>query len=65
MEKRIKDLTEEEFILLVEKIVRKTMEDISEDFLALSSKNYLESIQEARKDYKEGRIKSLEDVFNV
>ena len=65
MEKKIKELTENEFVFLVEEIVRKIMEDISEDFLALASKNYLDSIEEARRDYKEGKVKSFEEVFNV
>ena len=36
-----------------------------EDFLALSSDNYLKSIKEAREDYKKGKVKSYEEVFNV
>ena len=34
-----------------------------EDLLALSSPNYLKSIEEARKQYKRGQYTSLEDVF--
>jgi hypothetical protein len=32
---------------------------------ALSSKEYPRSVKEARRDYKEGRAKQLEEVFNV
>jgi hypothetical protein len=39
------------------------MKDLIEDIIALSSDEYLRSIEEARKDYKEGRIKSFKDIF--
>ena len=34
-----------------------------EDLLAATSPEYLESIQEARADYKEGRVKGHSEVF--
>ena len=37
--------------------------DFFEDLLALSSKEYVKSIREARKDYQNGRIHSHTDVF--
>jgi len=37
----------------------------SEDILALSSDKYLRSIEEARSDYKEGKVKSLEEIFDI
>jgi hypothetical protein len=33
-----------------------------EDLTALSSKEYLISIKEAREDYKHGRVKSIEEI---
>ena len=36
-----------------------------EDILALSSDEYLRSIEEARTDYKEGKVKYLEEIFDV
>jgi len=45
--------------------IRGTMEDLIEDMLALSSDEYLQSIEEARTDYKEGRVKCLEELFDV
>ena len=36
-----------------------------EDLLALSSDEYLRSIEEARTDYKEGKVKYLEEIFDV
>ena len=65
MEKRISELSESELSVLIENIVKKTMEEISEDILALTSKNYIQSIEEARKDYKEGKVKEFNEVFGV
>lgn len=41
------------------------MEDIIEDIFALSSDKYLHSIKEARSDYNQGKVKNLEEVFDV
>ncbi|GEM_PF-1059059 len=38
-------------------------ESFIENLLAATSQEYLESIKEARKDYKEGRTVSYEELF--
>jgi len=65
METKVKDLTVEELQSLISDTIKSTLEDLIEDMLALSSDEYLQSIVEARKDYKEGRIKYLEDIIDV
>ena len=65
METKVKDLTVEELQSLISDTIKSTLEDLIEDMLALSSDEYLRSIVEARKDYKEGRIKYLEDIIDV
>lgn len=60
---KVKDLTVDELKTIISDTVKDSMQDIIEDMLALSSEEYLRSIDEARKDYKEGRVKSFEDVF--
>jgi len=47
---------------LISNTVRESMEDLLEDLTALSSKEYLTSIKEAREDYKHGRVKSIEEI---
>ena len=59
---KLKDLTVEEFKTLISNTIRESMEDLLEDLTALSSKEYLTSIREAREDYKHGRVKSLEEI---
>lgn len=65
METMVKDLSVVEFRSLMSDAIRGTMEDLIEDMLALSSDEYLQSIEEARTDYKEGRVKCLEEIFDV
>jgi len=62
---KVKDLTVEELQSLISDTIKSTLEDLIEDMLALSSDEYLRSTEEARKDYKEGRIKYLEDILDV
>ncbi len=65
METKVKDLTVVEFRSLISDAVREVMEDLIEDMSALSSDEYLRSIEEARTDYKEGKVKYLEEIFDV
>jgi hypothetical protein len=57
METKVKDLTVVEFQSLIPDTMRATLKDLIEDVSALSSPEYLESIEEARNDYREGRVK--------
>ena len=65
IETKVKDLTVVELHSLISDTVKETMEDLIEDILALSSDEYLYSINEARTDYKEGNVKSFEEIFDV
>jgi hypothetical protein len=63
METKVKDLTAGELQSLISATVRGVLEDLIEDIQALSSDEYLRSIEEARNDYNEGKVKYIEDVF--
>ena len=60
---KVKDLTVEEFKLLISDIIKQRIEDLVEDIVALSSEEYIKSIKEAREDYKKGRIKYLDEIL--
>lgn len=60
----VKDLTIEELETLIHGTVKRTIEDAVEDFQALTSVDYIKSIEKARNEYKEGKIKSLEDLLD-
>jgi len=65
MEPKIKDLSIEEFRNLLYETMESLFEEFLEDILALTSEEYLKSIEEARQDYREGRTKSFEEIFDV
>ncbi len=65
METKVKDLTVVEFQSLISDTMRATLKDLIEDVSALSSPEYLESIEEARNDYRDGRVKHLKELFDV
>jgi len=62
-ETMVKDLTVEEFKALIERTVREVIEDEIEDRAALKSSSYVGSVAEARKDFAQGKVKSLSDLF--
>jgi len=63
MEPKISDLTVDELKILISTTVQETIEDYLEDIKALSSKDYINSIKEAREDYKAGDYKNLDETF--
>ncbi|MDL1965686.1 MAG: hypothetical protein LWW90_03315 [Candidatus Desulfofervidus auxilii] len=65
MEMKVKDLTVGELKSLISDAIKESFEDLVEDIVALSSDEYLRSIEEARTDYKKGRIKYLEEISDV
>jgi hypothetical protein len=53
----------EEIISAVKRMKRREREAFLEDLLAATSPGYLESIREARRQYKAGKVKSHAEVF--
>ena len=54
----------QEIIEAVRKMKKEEREDFVEDLLASVSPDYLESIKQAREDYKAGRVKSHDETFS-
>jgi len=57
------EISTEEIIRAVKKMKKSERESFLEDLLASVSPEYLDSIKEARADYKAGRVKSHGEVF--
>nr|VFJ62849.1 MAG: hypothetical protein BECKFW1821B_GA0114236_107714 [Candidatus Kentron sp. FW] len=57
------DIPPDRIIAAVKAMDREAQQEFIEDLLAATSPEYLESIREARDDYREGRVHSHEDVF--
>jgi hypothetical protein len=57
------NLEPDEIIQAVKKMEKKKRDHLLEDLLATTSPEYLESIKEARADYKARRVKRHKEVF--
>jgi len=57
------DLSGRELIKAIKAMRKKERDAFLEDLLAATSPKYLESIREARADYKAGRVKTHAEVF--
>ena len=53
----------EEIIEAVKRMNKEQRKLFVEDLIAPTSPEYLESIKEARKDYREGRVKTHKETF--
>jgi len=59
------EIKPEVIIAALNKMSKKERDSFLEDLLASTSPDYLESIKEARTDYKAGRVKSHREVFGL
>ena len=57
------DISKSQIIAAVKKMEKEQREDLIEDLIAEASPEYLESIREAREDYRQGRVFSHDEVF--
>jgi len=62
MSTKLQELKVEDLKGLISKAVRETMEEVLEDLSAKGSKQFLDSVQEAREDFREGRVQDLDDL---
>ena len=56
-------ISADEIIEAVKRMKKKDREAFIEDLLAITSPYYLQSIQEAREEYKAGKTKSHNEIF--
>ena len=57
------NLSRQEIIGAIKAMNKKDREAFLEELLAATSPEYLESIKEARADYKAGKVKTHDEVF--
>lgn len=58
------EISPEEIIAAVKRMEKEEQEEFFEELLAATSSEYLESIKEARDDYKANRTYSHNEIFN-
>ena len=56
-------ISTDEIIAAVKKMKKADREAFIEDLLAIASPEYLQSVKEARAQYKAGKTKSHKDIF--
>jgi hypothetical protein len=56
-------ISADEIIEAVKKMKKSDREAFVEDLLAITSPEYIQSIKEARADYKAGKTKSHKEIF--
>jgi hypothetical protein len=56
-------LSRQEIIVAVKSMNKRDRDDFLEELLATTSPEYLKSIEDARTDYKAGRVKTHHEVF--
>ena len=56
-------ISSDEIIEAVKKMKKSDREAFVEDLLAITSPEYIQSIKEARADYKTGKTKSHKEIF--
>ena len=57
------EIAAEEIIRAVKAMQKKERDALVEDILASTAPEYLDSVREARADYRAGRVKSHKEVF--
>jgi hypothetical protein len=65
MSMAIKDMTTDELRELIATTVRESMEEIMEDLRALNSPEFIQSIEESRRDYERGDVRPLEEALDA
>lgn len=65
MEIKVSDLTVNELKDLISGVVQEKVEDILEDLKLTLDSDFKKSIDEARKEYEEGKVTSIDDILNV
>lgn len=56
-------ISSDDIIEAVKKMKKNERESFIEDLLAVTSPDYIQSVKEARADYKAGRTKSHKELF--
>ncbi|HMS64118.1 MAG TPA: hypothetical protein PKD83_02560 [Ignavibacteria bacterium] len=65
METKVSNLTVNELKDLISNVVEEKIEDAIEELKSMLDLDYIKSIEEARKEYSDGKVTDIEDILNV
>jgi hypothetical protein len=62
MNEKVNDLTVDELKELISGVVQEKLDEMLEDIKLLLDDEYVQSIAEAREEYKNGKVTSIDDI---
>jgi len=65
MEAKVSNLTVTELKDIISNVVEEKIEDVIEEMKSLLDVDFQKSIEKARKEYKEGKVTSIDEILNV
>ncbi|MEO8209667.1 MAG: DUF2683 family protein [bacterium] len=65
METKVSELTVSQLKELISVIVQEKIEDTIEDLKSLMDPEYIQSIKEARAEYKAGKVTGIDDILDA
>jgi len=63
MNEKVNDLTVDELKDLISNVVQEKLDDMLEDVKLMLDSEYVNSIKEAREEYKQGKVTSIDDIL--
>lgn len=64
MNEKVNELTVDELKDLISSVVQEKLDDMLEDVKLLLDTEYVNSIKEAREEYKQGKVTGIDDILN-
>lgn len=65
MNEKVNELTVDELKELISNVVQEKLDDMLEDVKLMLDSEYVNSIKEARKEYKQGKVTSIDDILST
>jgi len=65
MNEKVNELTVDELKDLISNVVQEKLDDMLEDVKLMLDSEYVNSIKEAREEYKQGKVTSIDDILST
>ncbi|HMQ78411.1 MAG TPA: hypothetical protein PKE39_12400 [Ignavibacteria bacterium] len=65
MNEKVNELTVDELRNLISNVVQEKLDDMLEDVKLMLDSEYVNSIKEAREEYKQGKVTSIDDILST
>lgn len=65
MNEKVNELTVDELKELISNVVQEKLDDMLEDVKLMLDSEYVNSIKEAREEYKQGKVTSIDDILST